>query len=88
MTRLAPMMMMTVLFVAFALSNAQRVALNYVFGQAEVPLIVLLLASFTGGGMTIFVLSMAKAAERRALERKVRTEANRKALRELEAEAE
>ena len=86
MTRLFPMIMLTVLFVAFALSNAQRVALNFVFGQSEVPLIVLLLASFAGGGLTIFVLSMVKAAERRALERKVRNEANRTALRELEAE--
>ena len=47
------MIMLTVLFVAFALSNAQRVALNFVFGQSEVPLIVLLLASFAGGGLTM-----------------------------------
>jgi uncharacterized integral membrane protein len=85
MTRLFPTILLTILFVSFALSNARRVALNFVFGETEVPLIVLLLASFTGGALTIFVLSMMKAAERRALERKVRVEMNRTAL-QLEAE--
>jgi uncharacterized integral membrane protein len=85
MTRLGPTIVLTVMFVAFALSNARRVALNFVFGETEVPLIVLLLASFTGGAVTVFVYSMIRTAERRALAKKVRIDVSR-ALRHAEVE--
>jgi uncharacterized integral membrane protein len=86
MLRLVPIVLATVALVVFALSNAQQVALHFVLGQTELPLIFLLVASFAGGAITVFLFSVVSEAERRALEKKMRIRMNRAALSHVEVE--
>ena len=79
MLRVLPMVLTTVAFVVFALSNGRRVALNFVFGATELPLIFLVMTSFAAGALTVFFHSMVKTAERRQL-KKLRVEMNRGAM--------
>jgi uncharacterized integral membrane protein len=78
MLRLFAMVVATVAFVVFAVSNGRRVALNFVFGATEVPLIFLVLASFAAGAITVFFHAMMKTAERRQMKR-LRVEMSRAA---------
>jgi uncharacterized integral membrane protein len=63
-------MLVTVVFVAFGLSNTHRVQLSFVVGQTEVRLIFLLLVSFASGVLTIFLRKAMRDARDRALERR------------------
>jgi uncharacterized integral membrane protein len=87
MIRLVPMVLATVAFVVFAVSNGRRVPLNFVFGATEVPLIFLVLASFTAGALSVFFHAMVKTAERRQL-KKLRIQMTRAAAIDGEQEAE
>jgi uncharacterized integral membrane protein len=86
MARLVPIMLMTIVLVAFALSNARRVALNFVVGETEIPLIFLMLTSFAAGATAVLLRSVLKSAERQALKKKLRVEMSRRVHDEVEAE--
>ena len=86
MARLLPIILMTIVVVAFALSNARRVALNFVLGETELPLIVLILTSFAAGGAAVLVYSLLRSAERKALKKKLRVELRRRSFDEVAVE--
>ena len=60
---------------------------NLVVGETESPLIFLLLIAFAGGAMVVFLLSIARDAERRLIEKRMRASMRRGAeLQEFEVE--
>jgi uncharacterized integral membrane protein len=86
MARLLPIILMTVVVVAFGLSNARRVALSFVIGETELPLIFLISTAFAAGASVVFLHSFLRSAERKALKRKLRVEMRRRRLDEVEVE--
>ena len=86
MARLLPIILLTVAVVAFGLSNARRVALNFVVGETEIPLIFLISTAFAAGAIVVFLHSFMRAAERKALKKKLRVEMRRRRFEEVEVE--
>jgi uncharacterized integral membrane protein len=86
MYRLLPLIAVTVSFASFAFANAREVAVHFVVGATQLPLIVLLLGSFGAGALSVILHGTVEAAERRALERRARRDVKRLALRRLEVE--
>jgi uncharacterized integral membrane protein len=86
MKRLFPMLVLTAAFVSFALANARQVSVHFVVGATSIPLIVLLLGSFSAGAISVLLHSVVEAGERRAFERKTRRDVKRLALRGVEVE--
>jgi uncharacterized integral membrane protein len=80
MLRLILTMLTTVAFVAFALSNTQRVAFSFVLGETEVRLIFLLVLSFVVGFLAVLLHTALKDAKRRAEHQKMRAAMTRAAL--------
>ncbi len=80
MLRVAIIILATMGFVAFALSNVHRVGLRFVVGETDVRLIFLLMTSFAVGAFVTVMHQMVESARRRALRGKIRGLRTRAAL--------
>ena len=87
MARIVFTIVMTVAFVAFALSNASRVEVSFVFGEpVETRLIFVLLTSFGLGVLGSLFYRMAQEAKQSAEQRKIRARLKTRTYKELEHE--
>jgi len=87
MARIVLTILATVTFVAFALSNTQRVAVSFVVGEPiETRLIFLMLVTFALGFLGAFFNRMMQEANRRAQYRKIRVEMKKVVHKQLEHE--
>jgi uncharacterized integral membrane protein len=78
---------LTIVVVAFSMSNAHHVQLSYAFGRPiEVRLIFLLLCTYLAGAATAYFYHMIRRVQRDAQRRKQRLVAKRRQLMEAEAE--
>lgn len=86
MLRVAIIILMTMGFVAFALSNAHSVGLSFVFGETDVRLIFLLMTSYASGAFVTMMYQMVESASRRARRGKIRVVRARPALTQAHVE--
>jgi uncharacterized integral membrane protein len=80
MLRVATIILATVGFVVFALSNVHRVGLRFVVGETDVRLIFLLMTSFIVGAFVTVMYQMVESARRRSPRGKIRVVRTRAAL--------
>jgi uncharacterized integral membrane protein len=80
MLRVAIIILGTMGFVVFALSNTHRVGLSYIVAETEVRLIFLLMTSFAVGAFMTTMYQMVESARRRAERGKIRVARARAAL--------
>jgi uncharacterized integral membrane protein len=80
MLRVAIMIVGTMAFVVFALSNTHRVGLSYVVAETDVRLIFLLMTSFASGAFATMMYQMVGSARRRARRGRIRVAKARPAL--------
>lgn len=84
MARIVLTILATVAFVAFALSNTERVEVSFVIGEPiETRLIFLLVTSFACGALSASFYQMIQETKRRAELRKLRLEAKKAVLKEV-----
>jgi uncharacterized integral membrane protein len=86
MLRVAFMIMGTMAFVVFALSNTHRVGLSYVVAETDVRLIFLMMTSFAVGAFVTMMHQMVGSARRRAQRGRIRVAKARPALNRAHAE--
>jgi uncharacterized integral membrane protein len=72
MLRVTSLVLSTVAFVLFAMSNVHRVGLRFVVGETDVRLIFLLMTSFVVGAFVTVMYQMVESARRRAHMEKLR----------------
>jgi uncharacterized integral membrane protein len=80
MLRVAFIIVATMGFVVFAMSNVHRVGLRFVVGETDVRLIFLLMTSFAVGAFVTMMYQMVESARHRALRGKLREAKTRAAL--------
>jgi uncharacterized integral membrane protein len=86
MLRVAIIILMTIGFAAFALSNAHSVGLSFVFGETDVRLIFLLMSSYAAGAFATIMYQMVDSASRRSRRGKIRVVRARPALKQAHVE--
>ncbi len=86
MLRVAIIILATMGFVVFALSNAHHVGLSFVVGETDVRLIFLLMTSYALGAFVTIMYRMVESAGRRARRGKIRVVRARAALNQAHVE--